>query len=99
MSNIDKKSLKHLAELSRLELHEKEEEKFVGDLEKILKYFEELQAVDTQNVAPMTGGTQLKNVFRTDGETTSSLSPAKVVEAFPEKEKHWLKVPAVFEEK
>ena len=97
MSDINKKSLKHLAELARLELTKKEEEKFAADLEKILQHFEELQALDTQNVTPMTGGTELQNVFREDGETKSSLSPDRVVEAFPDKEKHWLKVPPVFE--
>ena len=99
MSDINKTSLKHLAGLSRLELTEHEEEKFVGDLEKILTHFTELQAVNTENVVPMTGGTELKNVFREDGVTVSSLSPDRVVEAFPEKKDHWLKVPAVFEDK
>ncbi len=97
MSTIDKKSLKQLAELARLELSEKEEEKFAGDLEKILMHFQELQQVNTESVLPMTGGTELKNVFREDGETKSSLPADQVVEAFPEKEKHWLKVPNVFE--
>lgn len=97
MSEINKKSLEHLADLARLELHEKESEKFLYDLQKILDHFEELQALNTDNVIPMTGGTELKNVFREDGATKSSLGPDLVVEAFPEKEKHWLKVPAVFE--
>lgn len=99
MADINKKSLKHLADLSRLELTAHEEDKFVGDLEKILKHFEELQAVNTENVVPMTGGTELKNVFREDGEPKNSLSADRVVESFPEKENHWLKVPAVFEDK
>lgn len=97
MSEINKKSLEHLADLARLELSEKESEKFLGDLEKILDHFKELQGLDTQNVQPMTGGTELKNAFREDGETKSSLKPDLVVEVFPEKEKHWLKVPPVFE--
>lgn len=97
MSEINKKSLEHLADLARLELSERESEKFLGDLEKILDHFKELQGLDTQNVQPMTGGTELKNVFREDGETRSSLKPDLIVEAFPEKEKHWLKVPPVFE--
>ncbi len=97
MAEINKKSLKHLADLARLELNEKEEEKFLADLDKILAYFQELQDLDTQNVQPMTGGTELKNIFREDGGTQSSLSPDLVVEAFPDKEKHWLKTPPVFE--
>lgn len=83
--------------MARLELHKDEEEKFLGDLEKILKHFEELRELDAENVPPMAGGAELKNVLREDGETTGSLAPDKVVEQFPEKEKHYLKVPPVFE--
>lgn len=97
MSEINKKSLEHLADLARLELTEKEEEKFLTDLGKILNHFEELQDLDTENVALMTGGTSLKNIFREDGATESTLGPDKVVEQFPDKEKHWLKVPPIFE--
>jgi aspartyl-tRNA(Asn)/glutamyl-tRNA(Gln) amidotransferase subunit C len=97
MSEINKKSLEHLADLARLELHENEKEKFLGDLEKILNHFKELQEVNTENVQPMAGGVELKNVFREDGETKASLSSDKVVEAFPEKDRHYLKVPPVFE--
>jgi aspartyl/glutamyl-tRNA(Asn/Gln) amidotransferase C subunit len=97
MAEITKKSLAHLADLARLELSEKEGEKFLGDLEKILNHFEELQEVNTENVQPMAGGMESKNVLREDGETKSSLKPDGVVEAFPEKEKHYLKTPPVFE--
>ena len=96
MSEITKKSLEHLAGLARLELSAGEEEKFLKDLQKILDHFQELQILNTDGVQPMTGGTESKNVFREDSATKSSLSPDRVVEAFPEKEKHWLKVPPVF---
>lgn len=97
MSEINKKSLEHLADLARLELQENEKEKFLKDLEKILNHFKELETLNTENVQPMSGGTELRNVFREDGSTKSSLKPDLVVEAFPEKEKHWLKTPPVFE--
>lgn len=99
MSEITKKSLEHLADLAKLELTEKEEAKFLKDLESILGYFKELQEVDTEGVQPLTGGTSLKNVFREDGATKSSLPADPVVDAFPDKENRWLKVPAVFDEK
>lgn len=97
MADINKKSLDHLAELSRLELSEKESEKFLGDLSKILDHFQELQSLNTENVQPMAGGTELKNVFREDGATQSSLSPDLAVGQFPDKEEHHLKIPPVFE--
>lgn len=97
MTEINKESLEHLANLARLELSDKESAKFLTDLGKILEHFRELQEVSTENIVPMAGGTELKNVFREDGETKSSLKPDLVVEQFPEKEKHWLKIPPVFE--
>ena len=98
MPDINKKSLKHLADLARLELSEKEEEKLLKDLESILGHFKELESLDTANIAPMTGGTSLKNVFREDGERKSSLAAAPVVDAFPDKEGSYLKVPAIFKD-
>ncbi|MBI2024785.1 MAG: Asp-tRNA(Asn)/Glu-tRNA(Gln) amidotransferase subunit GatC [Candidatus Harrisonbacteria bacterium] len=98
MSEINKKSLEHLAELARLELGKKEEDKFLKDLEKILSHFKELQSLNTENVQPLAGGTWSNNVLREDGATKQSLGPDKVAEAFPDKEKHWLRVPPVFEE-
>ena len=97
MAEINKKSLEHLADLARLELHEKEEEKFLKDLTKILDHFKELQEVDTDKVVPMTGGTSLRNVLREDGEKVQDFTDAgKIVEQFPDKDKGFLKTPSVF---
>jgi len=98
MAEITKKSLEHLADLARLELSESEKEKFVKDLQKILDYFQELQKLNTDNVQPMAGGTELKNILRADEKYRDKLKEAKnVVDAFPEREKGYLKVPPVFE--
>jgi aspartyl-tRNA(Asn)/glutamyl-tRNA(Gln) amidotransferase subunit C len=97
MAEIGKKELKHLADLARLELHEQEEEKLLKDLEKILRHFEELKDVKTDGVEPLAGGTNLKNSFRED-ESGAPLPGDKAVEAFPETEGGFLKVPPVFEE-
>lgn len=95
---INKKSLEHLADLVRIELKAGEEERFLKDLEKILAYFQELQQLNTDNVTPMTGGTELKSVFREDEKTRDkSGETRRAVQAFPEEEKGYLKVPPIFE--
>lgn len=94
---IDKKTLEHLAELARIKLDEKEEEKLLADLSKILDYFQELQELDTSSVEPMTGGTDLKNVLREDGEREGTNHKAGV-EQFPETKEGFLKIPPVFSE-
>ena len=95
-SVITKKELEHLARLSRIELKPEEEEKLLKDLGAILGHFEELQELDTTNVLPMTGGTDLKNVLRADAERENTNRGAGV-DAFPETKDGYLKIPPVFE--
>ncbi|HVM76646.1 MAG TPA: Asp-tRNA(Asn)/Glu-tRNA(Gln) amidotransferase subunit GatC [Candidatus Paceibacterota bacterium] len=95
-SAINKHELEHLAKLARLSLDPNEEEKLIKDLGNILEHFNELQALDTSNVKPMAGGTDLKNVFREDGEREETNKGAGT-EAFPESKDGFLTVPPVFE--
>lgn len=95
-SIINKKTLKYLADLSRIELTEKEGEKLLKDLQKILDYFKELQELDTSKIEPLTGGTSLKNVFRED-KRLENKEQISAGEYFPETEDNFLKVPPVFE--
>jgi len=95
-SPINKTTLEHLAKLARIELDPKEEEKLLKDLTEILDYFKELEALDTTDVMPMTGGTDLKNIFREDDERENTDRGAGT-ELFPESKNGFLKVPPVFE--
>ena len=109
-SAITKRELEHLAKLARIELDPREEEKLLEDLGAILDYVKELQALDTSAVAPMTGGTDLRNIFRDDGagngdreengatnDTRENTNRGAGIEAFPEKQDGFLKIPPVFE--
>ncbi|MCR4275471.1 MAG: Asp-tRNA(Asn)/Glu-tRNA(Gln) amidotransferase subunit GatC [Candidatus Wolfebacteria bacterium] len=98
MTQIDKKTLEHLADLARIKITEKEEDKLVEDLKKILNFFEELRELDTEKIPPMAGGTDLKNTTRED-ETNKELVKNRdiLINSFPEKEGDFLKIPPVFE--
>jgi aspartyl-tRNA(Asn)/glutamyl-tRNA(Gln) amidotransferase subunit C len=101
-SAITKRELEHLAKLARIELDPKEEERLLKDLGNILEYFKELQALDTSAVMPMTGGTDLRNVFREDASGEENGGPENTnrragVEAFPESKDGFNKIPPVFE--
>jgi len=99
-STISKHELEHLAKLARVELDPKEEEKLIKDLDSLLEYFKELQALDTSTVAPMTGGTDLRNIFREDAVENGgreNTNQGAGVEAFPESKDGFLKIPPVFE--
>ena len=82
--------------MARIKLGASEEEKLLKDLQKILDHFTELKEVKTEGVEPLTGGTTLKNSFRKDEEGKSANRGAGV-DAFPEKQDGFLKVPPVFE--
>lgn len=97
LNMLAKKDLKHLSGLARLELKENEEEKLLNDMQKILEHFEELKELDTTGVEPMTGGVFHKNVFRDDNSGRSGLSAQTSIEAFPEVDGKFLKIPPVFE--
>jgi len=50
---MDKDTLKHIAELSRINLTDEELEKFTPQMQTILDSAKHLQEVDTSNVQPM----------------------------------------------
>lgn len=86
----------YVAKLARVKLTEKEEKKFSGDLVKILDHFKDLQGVDTEGIAPLTGGHDLKSVMRED-KAEKFEDRDGLLESFPDKEGEYLKVPPVFE--
>jgi aspartyl-tRNA(Asn)/glutamyl-tRNA(Gln) amidotransferase subunit C len=94
-SPITKHTIAHLAKLARLELTAHEEEALLKDLTKILAHFEELKELDTKDVAPLAGGTELRNIFREDtpGENEDSRAGFSL---FPESHNDFLKIPPVF---
>jgi len=94
---IDKELINNLAELARLDLGGDEKE-ITENLKKIVDYFEELKEIDTEDVLPVSGGTDLVNEFREDEyDKEKQLSKDKAVQAFPEEKDGYLKVPPVFE--
>ena len=50
---MDKQTLKHIAELSRIILTDEELEKFTPQMETILNSAKELQKIDTKGISPM----------------------------------------------
>lgn len=102
MAVINKRLLKHLAELARLELNTKESAKFIKDFSKIIDYFKELEKVNTDKIEPLIGGATSKNILREDEvdldrRVQSVDSAGHIIKAFPESEHGYLKVPKVFE--
>ena len=58
--------IKYFSGLARIDLTPEEEERFTKDLNEVLDHFKELEAVDTNEVSPMAGGTGLVNISSED---------------------------------
>ena len=93
---IDKKLVKHIANLARLELKPEEEEIFSEQLTKILTYVEKLNEIDTEKVEPTAHVLPINNVMRKD-EETPSLPVEKVLGNAPDKAKDFFKVPKIID--
>lgn len=78
-----------------MDLSEKEEEKFIGELAAILEHFEELKSLNTSNVEPMSGGTLNRNIFRED-DSENSTNQGEGKNQFPDQKDGFLKIPNVF---
>lgn len=94
---ITPKDIDHLALLSRLGLSEEEKEKLAPDLARILDYVGELQKVNTKEVLPLSGGTDLLNIFREDKASPPEVSPEELLKEAPPREGHHVKVPRILE--
>jgi aspartyl-tRNA(Asn)/glutamyl-tRNA(Gln) amidotransferase subunit C len=67
MADVDKKTIKSLTQLSRIECTEEEQEALLKDLKKILHYVELMNEVDTTHVPPCNQVMKnIANVMRED---------------------------------
>lgn len=72
MAKIDKEIIKNLTTLCRIDCTEDEQQTLFEDLEKILKYVDQLEEVDTSNVEPSYHVLEgIHNVMREDIVETS----------------------------
>jgi aspartyl-tRNA(Asn)/glutamyl-tRNA(Gln) amidotransferase subunit C len=97
--SIDKRAVKHVALLSRLELDEKDLDTYSKQLASILSYISKLEEIDTNDVHPTSHPlSTLKNVFRKD-VLKESLPVEEVLKNAPAKDGDFFKVPQVIEGK
>ena len=93
---LNRKDVEHVALLSRLELSEKELDKFTGQLDAILEYIDVLNQVDTSAVEPMAHVLEIRNVMRSD-EVQPSLPREAALQNAPDAEDGFFKVPKIVE--
>ncbi|MGE4554566.1 MAG: Asp-tRNA(Asn)/Glu-tRNA(Gln) amidotransferase subunit GatC [Candidatus Paceibacterota bacterium] len=95
---MDLKEVDYLLKLSRLEIEPEEKEKITSQLEDILNFVKKLQEIDTENVEPVAGGTDLVNVLRQDQEKPRDLEVInQLKEMGREISDDYFKIPPIFE--
>jgi aspartyl-tRNA(Asn)/glutamyl-tRNA(Gln) amidotransferase subunit C len=95
---ISKQEVEHIANLARLELSDKEKEKFSKQLSEILDFVKKIQEVDLSKVEPTAQITGLLNVVRPDVvKKCEDEIMAHLIEMAPEKSDNLIKVKPVFE--
>jgi len=90
---ISKEQVKHIAKLARLELSEKEIEKFQKELSQILDYIKVLEQVDVSNTKPTFSIVFPFNAWREDEVKKESPQVInEIKKQMPSKEGDYLKV-------
>lgn len=95
MSKITVEEVLKLARLSHLHLSEEEAKKYAQEIEKILAYIEQLQAIDTEGLEPTSQVTGLVNVSRPDEVGDYGLTPEELIAGTPSSHDRYIKVDRV----
>ena len=93
--NISQEEVEHVAELARLQLTREESEQFALQLSSILKYVEELKAIDTTGVCPTTSVVAEDAGALRDDAVHPSLSQEQALRNAPEAVDGFFHVPHV----
>lgn len=93
---LTKDQVKHVAKLANLTLSDEEVGKLEDQLSETLKFVENLNEVDTEDIEPTHSVTGLSNIMR-DDEVESSLTQDQALQNAKSKENGFFKVKAIFE--
>jgi aspartyl-tRNA(Asn)/glutamyl-tRNA(Gln) amidotransferase subunit C len=94
---LSKKEVQKIANLARIEITDKEAEKYSKELSDILGFVEKLNEVDTEGIEPIAHITGAKNMIREDKVIQCSDGTKEaIINNFPEKKDRFDKVKAVF---
>ena len=88
--------VKRVAALARLEFGPEEEERLIGELNRILAYMEKLNELDTDDVVPTSHGVPLDTALRQDvAESFPAL--AELRSQAPDMKESYYRVPRIIE--
>ena len=94
MNKISSSDVRKVAQLARLELPEDQIETYTAQLEEILSYVNQLQAIDTQNVHPTSRAVEVVNSMREDSVEVNC-SREDILNQAPHREGDFFRVPKI----
>ena len=93
---MDKKTVTTISYLSRLKIDDQKEEKIIEDLDNIIKFVDQLNIIDTLDVAPLTNPLEKTAKTRKDIVTAKNLKK-DLLEVAPSSNDDYFLVPRVVE--
>jgi aspartyl-tRNA(Asn)/glutamyl-tRNA(Gln) amidotransferase subunit C len=97
MSTLDESAVRHVAHLARLAVSDEEVAHFTGQLSSILRYMEQLNELDTADVAPTAHPLPVANVFRED-RVREPWTPQRALHNAPDRQGGFFRVPKVLDQ-
>ena len=95
-SKISLEQVRHVARLARLELDADEERSLQANLSEILTYIDQLNELDTTNIAPTAQVGEAGTPMRED-VVTNQAAPDEMLFNAPERAGNYFKVPKIIE--
>jgi aspartyl-tRNA(Asn)/glutamyl-tRNA(Gln) amidotransferase subunit C len=93
---MDQKTVSTIAYLSRLTLNEENEDKITKDLKNIIKFVDQLDGADTNNIKPLANPLEKTAKTRTDNVTAKNRKEV-FLERSPKSNEDYFLVPRVVE--
>ena len=97
MSKISKEQVKKVAKLARLQLNDEQIGHHSEQLEKILKYIDQLEKINTDNVPCTTRAIEVVNVLRNDINHKFEENES-ILDLAPSREENFFKVPNIIKD-
>ena len=97
MSKITADDVRKVAHLARLELPDDTIATYTGQLERILDYVDQLQAVNTEGVPPTTRAVEVVNATREDTVVNTD-ARQDLLDQAPQREGDFFRVPKILAE-
>ena len=94
--SLDPATVRRIASLARIRVEEDEVLRLQSELNGILGWIEQLNEVDVDGIAPLTGGAQMALRLREDAVTDGNY-PDKILANAPDREGNFFAVPKVVE--